>query len=357
MVQIAIDAMGGDFAPRAVIEGVGEALDRFPAIGRLLLTGPRDQIESELDLIGRKDDERITIVHTDQVIGMHESPAAAIRAKPRSSIATAVELVKQGQARAVISAGHTGAAVASTVLKLRTLPGIERPGIATVFPAPTGSFLLLDAGANVDSKPRHLAQYAVMGEIYSREILKVASPRIGLLNVGSEEGKGNELAKLAHDILKGMKGINFVGNIEGRDLFADSVDVVICDGFVGNVVLKCCESLAKAFGGFLGNLLRKSPVRMTGALLCKGAFSEFKTLCDYAEYGGAPLLGVNGVCIIGHGSSSSVAIRNAIRVAIESVEHHLNDHIVERVQELGVAGAAKAGNRSTQKSSEVSIGS
>jgi len=345
MVQIAIDAMGGDHAPRAVIEGAGEALARYPRISKLLLTGPQALIESELERIGLKGDERLEIVHTEQVIGMHESPAAAIRAKPRSSIAVAVELVKDGRARGLVSAGHTGAAVASTVLKLRTLPGIERPGIATVFPSPTGSFLLLDAGANVDGKPKHLAQYAVMGEIYAREILRVPSPRIGLLNVGSEAGKGNEQAKQAYDILSAMNGINFVGNIEGRDLFNDTVDVVVCDGFVGNVVLKCCESMAKAFRDFLRNLLSKNPLRMTGALMCKGAFDEFRTLSDYAEYGGAPLLGVNGACIIGHGSSSPVAIRNAIRVAMEAVEHHLNEHIITRVRELGIASTAKSGNR------------
>lgn len=333
MVPIAIDAMGGDNAPRAVIEGAGLALERYSSIRKLLLVGAEDEIRAELSACGIQDN-RLEIVHTDQVIGMHEPPAAAIRSKPASSIAVAVDLVKAGRAGSVISAGHTGAAVACTVLKLRTLRGIERPGIATVFPTPSGSFLLLDAGATVNCKAKHLAQYAIMGEIYSREILGVTAPRVGLLNVGSEDGKGNELAKSAFKQIAALPGINFIGNIEGSDLFGGNVDVVVCDGFVGNVVLKSCESLAGAIGQFLKTLLNKTAARQLGAFLCRNAFQEFKELSDYAEYGGAPLLGVNGICIIGHGSSSPIAIRNAIRVAVEALEDRLNDHIVEKVAAL-----------------------
>jgi glycerol-3-phosphate acyltransferase PlsX len=352
MVPIALDAMGGDNAPQAIVQGACEALEHYPQIDKLLLVGDQAAIEAELSALGQTGNSRLEIVHTDQVVDMHESPAAAIRSKPRSSIAVAVDLVKKGQARGVISAGHTGAAVASTVLKLRTLPGVERPGIATVFPSPTGPFLLLDAGANVECKAKHLAQYAVMGEIYAREILGMPEPRIGLLNVGHEEGKGNELSKATYDLIKGLPNLNFVGNIEGRDLFDNSVDVVICDGFVGNVVLKCCESLAKAFGEFLRQLLTRNLKRKVGALLARNAFSEFKDLSDYAEYGGAPLLGVTGVCIIGHGSSSPRAIRNAIRVAMEAVEHHLNDHIAARLQEVGLASAPKGQGPATPAASD-----
>ena len=344
MVPIAIDAMGGDDAPRTIIEGVGMALDRLAFVDKLLLVGHEEQIGSELQRIGKLDDPRLEIVHTDQVVGMGESPAAAIRAKPRSSIAVAVDLVKKGQARGVVSAGHTGAFVASSVLKLRTLPGIERPGIATVFPTPTGWILLLDAGATVDCKPQHLVHYAVMGEIYAREILGAKSPRVGLLNVGGEEGKGNELVKETYKRLSALPRINFTGNIEGHDLFANTVDVVVCDGFVGNVVLKSCESLAKAIRGFLKASLGKNPLRMAGALMCRGAFAEFRQLSDYAEYGGAPLLGLNGVCIVGHGSSSPLAICNAIRFAGQAIEHHMNEHIVARINELGLGSSdRKAG--------------
>ena len=336
MVPIAIDAMGGDSAPKAIIEGVGEALDSVPGLEKLLLVGAEDQIRRHVAEIGKADDERLEIVPADDAIGMDEAASASIRAKPRSSIAVAVDQVKAGRAGGIVSAGHTGAAVASTVLKLRTLPGIERPAIATVFPSPSGPFLILDAGANVDCKPRHLVQYAVMGEIYVREILGVEAPRIGLLNVGGEKGKGNELAKVTYEELAGVTGLNFAGNVEGRDLFSDHVDVVVCDGFVGNVVLKSCESMAGAFGAFLKSMLEKTVIRRAGALLAKNAFAEFRKLSDYAEYGGAPLLGVNGVCIIGHGSSSPRAIRNAIRVSAESIEDHLTDQIVSRVKELGV---------------------
>ncbi|MCF7855809.1 MAG: phosphate acyltransferase PlsX, partial [Candidatus Pacebacteria bacterium] len=268
MVPLAIDAMGGDNAPQVVIEGVCDALERFSGIDKLLLVGDRPQIETALQNCRADHRSRIEIEHTDQIVAMDEPPAAAIRSKPKSSIALAVEAVKQGRAGGVISAGHTGAAVASTVLKLRTLPGIERPGIATVFPSPSGCFLLLDAGANVDCKPRHLTQYAVMGEIYAREILNIKKPRIGLINVGDEAGKGNDLSKAAYEEISKLADLNFIGNIEGSALFRGTCDVVVCDGFVGNVILKSCESLAGAFGHFLKKLLVKNPVRQMGAFLC-----------------------------------------------------------------------------------------
>jgi glycerol-3-phosphate acyltransferase PlsX len=336
MLPLAIDAMGGDHAPRAIIEGVGDALDSIPRLGGILVVGKSDQIEAELQRIGKLGHPKIEVVHADQVVEMHEAPAATVRSKKHSSIAICTDLVKQGRAGAVVSAGNTGAAVASAVLRIRTLSGIERPGIATVFPVPTGNFLLLDAGANVDCKPKHLVHYGLMGEIYAREILGVKSPRVGLLNVGNEEGKGNELAKVVHKTLSGLPDINYIGNIEGHDLFEHGADVVVCDGFVGNIVLKVCESMARAFGSFLKDLLRKNPMRMTGALLAQGAFKDFKDLVDSERYGGAPLLGLNAVCIIAHGASSPKAIRNAIRVAEESLEHHLTDTIVRRVGEIGL---------------------
>ncbi len=331
MLTIAVDAMGGDYAPQAVIEGVSDALDRISGIDKLLLVGDRDRISRELNRVGISSDARVEIVHASQVVHMHEPAGNALRSKKDSSITVAAELVKQGRADALVSAGHTGAAVASTVVKLRCLPGLERPGIATVFPTPTGPFVLLDAGANVDAKPLHLVHYAIMGDVYAREILSIAEPRVGLLSVGAEEAKGNELTKEVFKRLSVMSDLKFVGNVEGHDLFSNKVDVVVCDGFVGNVMLKCCESLAKALFLMLREKLTANPVRSAGAFLCRNAFAEIKKTSDYAEYGGAPLLGVDGVCIIGHGSSSPTAIRNAIRVAAEFVKHQVNRHIVTRV--------------------------
>jgi len=339
MISIAIDIMGGDNAPSAPIEGAVQALDSLSEDIKLVLVGPEELIEEELAKHGKEDDDRIEIRHADEVIEMDDPASSPIRKKKNSSVSLAAEEVKKGNADALVSAGHTGAAVAATVYKLRTLPGIQRPGIATVFPTPESAFLLIDAGANVGCKPVHLVQYGIMGEIYMREILGVENPRIGLLNVGDEVGKGNDLTKETHDILSGLEGVNFVGNVEGSDLFNDKADVIICDGFVGNVLLKSCESLATAFGRFLKGLLKKNAPRKIGAFLSRGAFQDFKELSDYAEYGGAPLLGLNGGCIIGHGGSSAVAIRNAIRVASESVAYHLNDHIVERIEKLEITTA------------------
>jgi glycerol-3-phosphate acyltransferase PlsX len=341
MIALAIDAMGGDFAPRAVIEGVAEALDSNPLLDRLFLVGDESRIVAELERTGKAGDARLQIVHTDQFVDMHEPAATAVRGKRRSSIALAVDLVKKGEAQGVVSAGHTGAAVASTVLKLRTMPGIDRPAIATVFPAPSGKFVVLDAGANVDCTTTNLLQFAAMGEIYAHDILGIPSPRVGLLNIGHEPGKGNELVKNTFNELSKLDGMNFVGNIEGHDLFDNAVDVVVCDGFVGNVLLKCSESVAKAFGHFLKQNLQKSLTRKIGALFSRKAYAELRATSDYAEYGGAPLLGVNGVCIIGHGSSSPKAIKNAIRVAAEAVTENLNAHILKRLEELGVEDDAE----------------
>lgn len=335
MAVIAVDGMGGDFAPRAIVEGVVQALDgSLPLVKKILLVGDEIRLREELVRLGFAGDSRIELVPADQVVDMHESPANAVRAKRRSSINVSVDLAKQGRADAVVSAGHTGAAVAATVLKLRTLPGIERPAIATLMPSPAGKFLVLDVGSNVECKPVHLLQYAIMGDVHERAIRGKSHPRIGLISVGGETGKGNDLTKETFKLLENTPGLNFVGNIEGHDLFTGKVDVVLCDGFVGNVMLKTCEGLAKAIGGILKQSLKKTPVRMLGALLSQGAFRELKRFGDYAESGGAPLLGVNGVCIIGHGSSSPKAVRNAIRVAGEFVEYQVNRHIVERVREL-----------------------
>jgi glycerol-3-phosphate acyltransferase PlsX len=345
MPAIAVDAMGGDYAPRVVIDGIGEWLDRHPGSATLAVVGDEAQVRAELRRIGKESDPRLTVVHAPDTIRMDEAPAAAVRSKRRSSINVAVDLVKQGQAQAFFSAGNTGACVASTVLKWRVLPGISRPGIATVFPSPEGNFVLLDAGSTVDCDPVNLAHYAIMGDVYCTQILGKPSPRVGLLNVGGEDVKGNDLAKESFKLLSGMSGLNFIGNVEGHDLFSGRVDVVVCDGFVGNVVLKTCESLAVAIGKVLKAKLSKNVVRKLGYVLSRGAYTELKQMVDYAEFGGAPLLGVDGVCIIGHGSSCARAVCNGIRVAEAFVQHQVNDHIAERVQALGAAqpGPASSG--------------
>lgn len=334
MARIAVDAMGGDHAPSAPVRGACLALDAYSHIEKLWLIGREDDLRRELDPLGRTDDPRLEIVNADEVVGMHEGAANALRRKRQSSIAVTADMIKAGKAQALVSAGHTGAAVASTVVKWRCLEGVERPGIGAVLPAPRGRFLLLDAGANVDAKPRHLAHYAVMGDVYAKEIMKLETPRVGLLSVGSEDGKGNELTRGAFERIRAIPNLNFVGNVEGHDLFEGHVDVVVCEGFAGNAVLKCCESLATAMQGALKEKLMATPLRKLGALLCRRAFQDMKKESDCAESGGAPLLGVNGICIIAHGSSCETAMKNAIRVACESVEHQVNRHIITRVGAL-----------------------
>lgn len=334
MTTIAVDAMGGDFGPQVIVEGVCEALDRLSTDFQLILVGRRNEIEAELSRLGKLGDPRLDFAEASEVVNMDEPSATAIRGKRDSSIAVAIDLMKQGKANAVVSAGHTGAAVAASVVKMRPLPGIERPGIAAVFPSQDGHFVLLDAGSTIDCKPLHLVHYAIMGDVYERHVLGKANPRIGLLSIGGEVCKGNDLTKETFKLLRQMPSLNFIGNVEGHDLFRGSVDVVVCDGFVGNIVLKTCESLASALTGMLRDNLSKTWMRKLGYLMAKNAFRELRQAIDHAEYGGAPLLGVNGVCIIAHGSSSPKAIRNAIRVASESVRHQINRHIIERVERL-----------------------
>ncbi len=343
MISLAVDAMGGDFAPRNIVEGVGLALDAAPGLCNIILVGDRRQMADQLVRLGKSGHPNIELVHAEQVVEMNEAPAAAVRGKPKSSIAIAVDLVKQGAAQAVFSAGHTGAAVASAVLKMRPLPGVERPAIATVFPNRKGRFLLLDAGASVDCRSQHLAQFAAMGEVYSRHILGIANPRIGLLNIGEEPSKGNEMVKEAHELLTrlGRQSLNFVGNVEGSNMFDDLCDVLVCDGFVGNIALKCSEGTSRLVSDLLRHFLKRTTIRKLGALLSRNAYRDIKDVADHSEYGGAPLLGVNGVCIIGHGSSCPNAVANAIRVGRESVEREISQHIQDRMVELNLCQSRK----------------
>ena len=329
-MKIALDAMGGDFGPPNIVGGAVMALQEYSHIGKLFLVGDTPQIEAELKKHGCND-SRIEIVHATQVVEMSDRAVEAVRRKKDSSVSRAVDLVKKGDAAAIVSAGHTGAAVAATQIKLRTLPGVDRPGIAAVIPSETNVFVLIDAGANSDPRPEHMVEYAIMGSVYSRHVLGYETPSVGLMSIGDEDMKGSELTKEVFKMLK-QSDLNFRGNIEGHDLFADPVEVVVCDGFVGNVILKTCESIGDAIFKWLKHELMRTKTRMVGAYLARNAFHTIKKKVNYEEYGGMPLLGVNGICIIAHGASTPKAIKNALRVAAESIEHQVNPHIVEEVQ-------------------------
>jgi glycerol-3-phosphate acyltransferase PlsX len=326
-MRISIDAMGGDFAPQEIVAGTLQAAEKLPGISKLYLVGNESAIRAELDKYKGTVPACIEIVHASEVVEMGESPAVAIRRKKDSSIARSVELVKDGKADAIFSAGNTGAAVAAATLKLRTLAGVDRPVIAAIMPTPKDPFVLLDAGANPDSTPEMLRQYAVMGSVYSREILGVENPSVGLLSIGGEAAKGNETTKKSFSLLE-QTHLNFIGNVESRDLFEGKVNVAVCDGFVGNVVLKTSEAVARMIADWLKTMFRANPLRILGYLLSRGVFKEMKSHADPSNHGGAPLLGANGVVIIGHGSSNAMATFNGIRVAAAAIDHDVN-HLIE----------------------------
>ena len=329
-MRIALDAMGGDFGPPNLVAGAVLALREYPHITKLWLVGDAQKIEAELKK-HQCNDRRIDIFNSTQVVDMSDRAVEAVRRKKDSSISRAVDLVKFDKADAVVSAGHTGAAVAASAIKLRTLPGIDRPGIAAVLPTETNVFVLIDAGANIDVRPEHLLQYAIMGSVYSRHVLHYKNPTVGLVSLGDEDVKGTDLTKEVFQLLK-KSSLNFIGNIEGRHLFEEPVEVVVCDGFVGNVILKTCESISVAIFTWLKHELTRTPVRKIGAYLARDAFLNIRDKTNYEEYGGSPLLGVDGICIIAHGASTPLAIKNALRVAAESIEQQVNPHIVEEVR-------------------------
>ena len=331
---IAVDAMGGDNAPDVVIEGVAKALKESDEISKILLIGDTERITALMSTHGLKDHPKVELVHASQVVEMHEPSTLAIRGKKDSSITVCANLAKEKTVDAIVSAGHTGAAVAASIVRMRNLEGVDRPCIATMFPAPERHFVIVDAGATPQCTPSNLVQFALMGDIYAKRILKRTNPTVGLLSNGEEESKGNELTKETLKLLKEVESINFIGNVEGSDIFNGKVDVVVCDGFTGNVILKFGESLAMGMFKMLKEKLETNPKRKVGALLAKNAFMEVKNVADKAEYGGAPLMGVNGVCIIGHGSSCSKAVKNAIKVAGEFVKNGVNQEIVDRIKEL-----------------------
>lgn len=323
--------MGGDFAPKNPIEGAVAALRDFPDIS-IIFVGDEKAVRNELSCHDTEElAGRISFHHASQVVDMSDSGLDSVRKKKDSSVSRAIDLVKNGEADAIVSAGHTGALVAAATIKLRTLPGIDRAGLAVLIPADGGVFLLIDGGANIDPSPEHIVGFAVMGSIYYREILGCPDPKVGLFNIGTEASKGTEFAKECHALLS-TAPIRFAGNVEGHGIFRKPVEVVVCDGFVGNIVLKTIEGLAKSFFSWLRQELKKSPIRMLGAFFCKGAFLSIKNRTSTDEYGGTPLLGVNGICIKAHGNSSARALRNAIRVARAAVEQRVNQRIVEAIQ-------------------------
>jgi len=328
-MRIAVDVMGGDHGCGVVIEGANRALQADEKITALYLVGDKSAIHAALPEGGFRD-HRVRVVHASEVLTMEEKPTAAIRKKKDCSIARAVELVHDGKADAVVSVGNTGGIFAAATFKLGRIPGLDRGGIATVIPTPDNEFVLLDSGANIECKPVHLAHFAVMGSIYSREILGYKNPRVGILSIGTEESKGNELTLQAYKLCK-LLDLNFIGNVEGHDLFKNHVEVVVCDGFIGNIVLKTCESLAIAIFTMLKRELTANPGRQLGALLAKNAFRAIKRRIDPEVHGGAPLLGFNGAVMKAHGSARERAIANAIRITTEGLQHRLNDLIAHDI--------------------------
>src|SRR6266850_1876048 len=324
-VRIAVDAMGGDHAPAVVVEGSLAAAREWGH--RILLVGREDAIRAELKRLAARDGE-VEVIHAPETIEMHEPPVLALRRKKHSSIRVGAHLVREGRADGFVSAGNTGAVMACSKVSLGTIQGIDRPAVTAVLPNLHGRSVWLDVGANVECRPNHLRQFALMGSIYAREVLGVSNPWVGLLSVGEEDTKGNDLTK---EVFKDLRAatFNFIGNVEGRDIFNGSCDVIVCDGFTGNVSLKAIESVSEMLIIFLKQELKSSLVARLGLALARPALKRFRKTIDYAEYGGFPLLGVRGSVIIGHGRSSAKAIKNAIRACAETSESRVNDRIQE----------------------------
>ncbi len=338
MVTVALDAMGGDEFPKPEVEGALEAARAFGV--KLILVGREDVVVKELNRYADWKQLPIDLKHASEQITMEDSAGKAVRAKKDSSIRVASRLVREGVAQGLVSAGNTGAVMATAKLVQGMLAGVDRPALASAFPTLSGTpAVMIDVGANVDCSPKMLAQFAVMGNIYSRVIFRTKDPRVGLLSIGEEEHKGNALTHDALPLLKSLKRLNFIGNVEGRDVYTGKVDVIVCDGFVGNVALKVSEGLVDVVRQLLKQSLRANMTRKMGAYLAQGAFNEFKKRVDYSEYGGAPLLGLNGICVICHGRSNAKAIKNAIRVAKEFAEGKINERIATELDDWASAQA------------------
>jgi glycerol-3-phosphate acyltransferase PlsX len=331
-VRVAVDAMGGDFAPQAIVSGALQALADFSDL-EIVLLGDERRIEEELSsLCGGDAPSRIHIVHTTQVVAMDEAPVEALRTKRDSSIVRMAELCAAGEVDALLSAGNTGAVAAACQLRMKPLTHVSRPGIAVTIPSFHGPFVLCDVGANIQAKSRHLYDYAVMATLYAERVIGIPTPRVALMSIGEESGKGTGLVKQTHELLKHDQNINFVGNVEGRELFENRCDVAICDGFVGNIILKFVEGLAEGLFRTLAREFDDEVPELRGRFT--GALDRVWQRHDYSRYGGAPLLGVNGVCIICHGRSNALAVRNGIKVARRFVEQGFNDEIARRLERL-----------------------
>lgn len=326
--RIAVDAMGADLGPPEVVAAVKLAFDEFPDLNPVMLVGDEDVLKPLLQQHGLGTHSKLGLLHASQVVTMDDKPLLALKRKKDASMFQAIELVKSGLASAVVSCGNTGALMAGGTIKLRTLEGVDRPALAAIIPRANGYFILIDAGANPESESEHLVHNAILGTHYARVVLGIAHPRVGLLTIGTEEGKGNALIAATHDHFKNLGDlINYVGPTEGFQVFTDHCDVAVCDGFVGNLLLKSWESLAHFFSATLKTELKANPLRLTGALLAGGAFKALKKRINPETYGGAPLLGLRGNVLKAHGSSSRHAIKNAIRVASEMVKADMIHHI------------------------------
>lgn len=326
-IVVAVDAMGGDNAPEVEVEGAVAAARQWKI--PVVLVGDQVRLEEALSRYSISGLD-ITIQHASEIVGMHDSPSDAVRKKKDSSVRVAFDLLRRGEVQAVVSAGNSGATMAVGMFLLKRIPGIDRPAIATILPNKKSQTVLLDGGANVDCKPVHLAQFGTMGAVYAKFMLGKDRPKVGVLSNGEEESKGNELAREAHKLLK-QSTLNYVGFVEGRDIFSGDIDVVVCDGFVGNVVLKVSEGLSEAIGDMLKGEIKQRFLAKLGYLLACPAFRAFKKKVDYAEYGGAPLLGIQGTGMICHGGSNARAIKNAIHMARESVSQRINERLITQL--------------------------
>jgi len=329
-MRIAVDAMGGDHAPKAVVDGAVQASREFGI--HVVLVGDRDVLRACLADHDDASSLPVSIRHASETVGMHESPSVAVRRKPDSSIRIAFELVKKGEAQAAVSAGNSGAAMAVAMVVLRRLPGVDRPAIAAVLPSLSGFSVLIDGGANVECRPLHLIQFALMGSVFCRRVMQVDAPRVGLLSNGEEEVKGTDLTRSVHAALKHSE-LNYKGYVEGRDVFLGTTDVIVCDGFTGNAVLKASEGVVQAMTQMIKDEIAAGLLPKIGFFLAKGALSNIKKRMDYAEVGGAPLLGVNGVGIVAHGSSDARAIKNAVRMARDFADRKVNQRMVQLIEQ------------------------
>ena len=330
-MKIAVDAMGGDYAPGVAVEGTAQALTDFPDY-EIVLVGHTAKLRFYLEKYGIAGHPRLTLHHAPEVVEMRELSSTSLRAKKHSSLTECARLLKAKEVDGMMSAGHTGAAVAATKVLVRTLPGVDRPALAASMPGQHGRFLVVDAGANTDCAPKNLMQFALMGEIYAKFLYQRENPRVGLLSVGGEDVKGNELTKKVFHMMDARMP-NFVGNVEADTVYEGGTDVLVCDGFTGNVFLKASEGLARSTIFWLKEVMLKNPLRMTGAKMLSNAFRELKNYGSSEVIGGAPLLGINGICIVGHGSSNPNSVRNAIRTARSAIKFDMNEKIRQRLAE------------------------